>query len=92
MALQKETNFKGLTITDGYWRVGNFRFSEKTTCSFSMTLFPTADLALAEDSINNELTKFHYSFSYDLDSEDNLHTQAYNYVKTLDYFAGSLDV
>jgi hypothetical protein len=84
MALTKtiQSNF-GLKIPNAYHRVGRIQIVNKSEMTFVVNAFVNgnADIPVEAQS---------HSCTYDL-TGDNALTQAYNYLKTLEEFAGAED-
>jgi len=90
MALQLSSNFHGLQIPSGYWRVERFVFTSKTQCRVYMELYVSQVAAntVPVRSIDSAVV----DFDYDFNSEKSLHHQAYDAAKLLSEFAGAIDV
>ena len=83
MAIQKdfETVF-GINLTDAYCRVDNIVINEKTNMMFLLKTFA--------DKTAKEIHTQTFQCAYVVDGENPL-AQAYNYLKTLPEFSGSVD-
>ncbi len=82
MALSKTTNFKGVTISDAYHRVWATTLT-KNTVSFGLGIHATADSEMIDSTS--------HTCSYDIAGENPI-KQAYEHLKTLPEFSGSVDV
>ncbi|WP_175074665.1 hypothetical protein [Terribacillus sp. AE2B 122] len=84
------TTTDGITISNAYGKITNFN-GDKHQFSFTINFYISKEAA--EEGIaplrtgNNS-----HSFSYDLIDSRNLYEQAYDYLKTLDFFKNAIDV
>jgi hypothetical protein len=90
MALQLSSNFHGIQVPSGYWRVERFVFTSKTQCRAYMELYVSeaASHTIPVRSIDSTVVDFDYDFT----SEKSLHTQAYDAAKLMPEFAGAIDI
>lgn len=99
MALEKAyTTVHGVSCPNAYHRIGNVRTRKKPDGSFvaGCNVLTYFDAASRTDG-KPPLMSRSYQFVYDIEStetvaDDNLLTQGYEYLKTLDDFDGALDV
>ena len=84
MALKKtiQSNF-GLEIPSAYHRVGRIQIVNKLEMTFVVNVF-------VDDKISIPVEAQSHNCAYDL-TGDNALAQAYNYLKTLEEFAGAED-
>jgi hypothetical protein len=85
MALQKNTSFKGIEITNGYYKIIKIE-GDKNYLNTYVGLFADKD---ATDYL--ELTSYYFKPSI-LDTASNFYKQGYEYLKTLDIFKNATDV
>ena len=82
MALQLNTQFRGLNLEGAYYRVWSFN-GNKNTLSF--------EVELCVNDSNERLDSTTFNIDYDINGENPI-KQAYLYLKTLPEFEGALDV
>ena len=80
MALNSNFSHAGLSVDNGYLRVGDFQGS-KSGISFVLSYY--ADV--------NEVSVKEETFSFVPDMDSNFIAQAYNHLKTLPDFANAVD-
>lgn len=91
MALRKRTDYMGVTLTDAYWRISGFVFTSKTNCRAYMELH--SDQTVANSVPNTPINTIVVDFDYDFNNtQESLHTQAYNAAKLMPEFEDATDV
>lgn len=91
MALQQTFTYKGIEVTNGYIKIVHWD-GNKNNLHFNLEYYPSKIVADAD--INNEnylMISRMYTIVPDLESEDNIWVQAYDYLKTLPEFLDAVD-
>lgn len=88
-----------LTIKNCYFKIVDFT-GNKDLMTIVVGVFPSEEDSkkfILDNEGNETTTKvqpiaiYTYPFQYDLNSSDNIYVQAYNYLKSLEDFAGAKD-
>lgn len=83
MAIQINTELKGIQVQGAYCKVKNVKLT-KNSISFTLSKYANSNEVLSFDDIQ-------YTCSYDLEGE-NPYKQAYEYLKTLTEYSEAIDL
>lgn len=91
MALQNQIQYMGLSLNEAYWKISGFVFTSKTECRAYLELH--ANHESSNNVPNTPLKVIVVDFTYDYNNtQQSLHTQAYNAAKLLPELENSIDV
>lgn len=90
MALKKQWMGKGVTATNAYYKVLSLSYGDGVDITAFVGVF--YDQASSSNSDDYIYGKTYTSIPYNKKGNQNIHTQIYDYLKTLPEFSGSIDV
>jgi hypothetical protein len=92
MSLQLSATFaNGLTAPDAVHKVLEAQFTSPSNIYVCVGVF--ADLIKSQDGITPVIERRYFSMTgYDPTVDENMHTQVYNWLKTLPEYTGAADV